>query len=204
MNTVINLSEQHRDMFYEFVNFEIQYRNLQIDPLWQNIEYIKEDREIFAYVIDNKIQMCMAIDYISTIPWVIHNTMITNHELHGFKSIKIFKEFYTYILNYCEKRGIWSHWYARSERLDTNIKDNNKSFSEYNNISHYGIMLAKIVDEKYHIADRAYIKENTLTGVTLYDKILGWKPVPYDTTIRQLSLKQNYMSTDLKDAVTYG
>jgi hypothetical protein len=145
----------------------------------------------------------MAIDYISTMPWVIHNTMITNHKLHGFKSIKVFKEFYTYILNYCENQGIWSHWYARSERLENDIKDK-KSFSEYKNISHYGIMLAKIVDEKYHIADRAYIKKNTLTGITLYDKILGWDPVPYDVTIRQLSLKQNYMSTDLKDTITYG
>jgi hypothetical protein len=203
MNTVIKLTEEHKNTFYDFVNFEIQHRNLQSDPLWKNIDYIKEDREIFAYVIDDEIQMCMAIDYISTMPWVIHNTMITNHKLHGFKSIKVFKEFYTYILNYCENQGIWSHWYARSERLENDIKDK-KSFSEYKNISHYGIMLAKIVDEKYHIADRAYIKKNTLTGITLYDKILGWDPVPYDVTIRQLSLKQNYMSTDLKDTITYG
>jgi hypothetical protein len=203
MNTVIKLSEEHRDLFYNFVNFEIQYRNLHQDPLWKNIDYIREDRDIFAYVIDDKIQMCMAVDNISTMPWVIHNTMITNHRLHGFQSIKIFKKFYTFILDYYEKQGIWSHWYARSERLDASIKDKNK-FSEYNNISHYGIMLAKVVDEKYHIADRAYIKKNTLTGITLYDKVLGWNPVPYDVTIRQLSLKQNYMSTDLKDAITYG
>ena len=203
MNTVIKLSEEHRDLFYNFVNFEIQHRNLQHDSLWKTIDYIKEDRDIFAYVIDNEIQMCMAVDRISTMPWVIHNTMITNHKLHGFKSIKVFKIFYTYILDYYEKHGIWSHWYARSEKLESSIKDKS-SFSEYNNLSHYGIMLAKIVDEKYHIADRAYVKKNTLTGITLYDKIIGWNPVPYDTTIRQLSLKQNYMSTELKDAITYG
>lgn len=203
MNTVIKLSEDHKELFYKFVDFEIQYRNLQLDPLWKTIDYIREDRDIFAYVIDNEIQMCIAVDLISTMPWAINNTVITNHKLHGFRSIKMFKIFYTHVLEYYEKKGIWSHWSVRSNRLEASIKDKD-TFSEYNNISHYGTMLAKIVDEKYHIADRAYVKKNTLTGITLYDKMLGWKPLPYDVTIRQISLKQNYMSTELKDLVTYG
>lgn len=204
MNTVIKLDESHRDLFYNFVEEELSVRNLLSDPLWNTITFANEHRDIFAILEDNQIQMCIAIEYIRSIPWCIHNTLITHHSLHGFKSIKLFKQLYNFIFNYTEEKGIWSHWYARNEKIEHAIKNNPKEYSDYKKISKYGAMLASIVDEKYHIADRAYIKAGNLTGVDLYDRIINNTVLPYDVTIRQLSLRQSVIESSFGNKITYG
>jgi len=204
MNTVTKLDHTHRDIFYKFIDAEIAHRKLETDPLWQNILFIEPDRDIFAIIQDNEIKVCVAIEYIKTMPWCIHNTFIMHHRINGFAGIKLTKKIYDYVFAYTENKGIWSHWYARTDRLNKALKSAKFEYEGVKQMSRYGNMLAKVIGDRYSIADRAYVKAGHLTGIALYDRLMLDQALPYDVTLRQITIKQSAVAQGFGERITYG
>jgi len=204
MSTVTKLDQTHKGLFNNFVNAEIAQRNLHSDPLWQNILFIEPDRDIFAIIENENIKACMAVEYIQTMPWCIHNTFIMHYELNAFTGIKYTKKLYEHVLNYAETKGIWSHWYARTDKIDQALKSEKYEYEGIKQMSRYGNMLAKVIGDRYTIADRAYVKAGHLTGIPLYDRLMIGKPLPYDVTLRQITIKQSAVAEGFGERITYG
>ena len=103
----------------------------------------------------------------------------------------------------CESRGKWGSFWIRKFDIDDVSKKGSRQL-QGQNVSKFGERWGKIYDEKYNITDAAYIKAGNLTGNKLYDYALGNTVLPYDVTVRFVSMKIQYMNTIMRDKVTYG
>ena len=83
----IQLTNEHEDLFYNFVNTQITTHNLQNDFHWQNIKYIDQNRRIYAVFKDGLIQTVVAGNDLPNMPWVTCDTLLARKD-HGHFNFK--------------------------------------------------------------------------------------------------------------------
>ena len=77
---VIKLDETYKDQFYNFTTTQLTAKGLINDPYWNNIEWINEQRNIYAAVDENSnFLMTMASNHtpVRNMPWRYGDTQIS-------------------------------------------------------------------------------------------------------------------------------
>lgn len=203
----IKLNQTHNDMFYDFINTQIEQHNLNEDPQWQSVKFIDESigRNIYGVVDNNQLQVITASNDLPNMPWTTSDSLIARRDQGHFTNFKNISRVAKLQLEDCESRGKWGSFWIRKHDLDNAIKDDDSDRKiQGQGVSKLGERLGKLYDEKYNITDAAYIKAGNLTGNKLYDYALGNTALPYDVTIRFVSMKIQYMNTLMRDKITYG
>ncbi|MBO01924.1 MAG: hypothetical protein CMG35_04725 [Candidatus Marinimicrobia bacterium] len=199
----VKLTFEHKEMFYKFINTQIELHSLQKDPQWQNVKYIADDRNVYASIHDDEIQAVIANNNLPNMPWTTTDTLLARRDQSHFTNIKNISKLVKFQIDDCEERGKWGAFWIRKFDID-NVSKKGSNQLQGQNVSKFGDKMGKLYDEKYNITDAAYVKAGHMTGNKLYDHCLGGKPLPYDVTIRFVSMKFHYMNTFMRDKVTYG
>mgnify|MGYP001326470011 CR=1 FL=1 len=95
-------------------------------------------------------------------------------------------------------------FWVRSEDIERTNKERSTHDVQGLSTSRYAKQYSMIYDKKYNVTDAAFVKAGCLTGNKLYDHCLGNRPLPYDCTIRLITMKIKYMNTIMRDKITYG
>lgn len=201
---ILQLNKSHQTLFEDFISNEIEVRKLQNDHLWSNIEFISDSRKIYAVINEGKIQQTIASNRFPNMPWSKSDTQITAKGLSFYQTKDTTKELFKLFLSSCESDGIWGHWYIRDVRIDNALK--RKADRQYQgvNMSRFAVPVVEIFDEKYNFTEAAYVKAGNLTGNKTYDWMLGFEPLPYDVRIRFVTMKLEYITSTMKESITYG
>ena len=72
----LKLTPSHKDLFFDFVNGQIESHNLQNDFHWQNIKFIEPNRHIYAVLKNKEIQAIVAGEDLPNMPWVLCLSLI--------------------------------------------------------------------------------------------------------------------------------
>ncbi len=200
----IQLGPEHKDLFYNFIDDQIETHNLQNDFHWQNIQYIDHDRRVYAVIKDNEIQTVVAGNDLPNMPWVTCDTLLARKDKGHFSNFKNILKVMQYQLQECESRGKWGFFWVRSEDIERTNKERSTHDVQGLSTSRYAKQYSMIYDKKYNVTDAAFVKAGCLTGNKLYDHCLGNRPLPYDCTIRLITMKIKYMNTIMRDKITYG
>ena len=204
INECIKLTPDHKDLFFNFINEQIKSHNLQNDFHWQNIKFIEPNRHIYAVLKNKEIQAIVAGEDLPNMPWVLCDTLLARKDQSHFANFKNILKVMQFQLNECESRGKWGFFWVRSEDIERANKERNTHNVQGLDVSKYGKKYASIYEEKYNVTDAAFVKAGHLTGNKLYDYCLGNKPLPYDSTIRFITMKIKYTNTIMRDKITYG
>ena len=199
----VKLNLDHKQLFYNFIHLQIELHSLQNDPQWQNVQYIKDNRHVYASIANNEIQAVIANNDLPNMPWTTVDTLLARRDQSHFTNFKNMARVAKLQLEDCESRGKWGSFWIRKFDIDDVSKKGSRQL-QGQNVSKFGERWGKIYDEKYNITDAAYIKAGNLTGNKLYDYALGNTVLPYDVTVRFVSMKIQYMNTIMRDKVTYG
>ena len=199
----VKLNLDHKQLFYNFIHHQIELHSLQNDPQWQNVQYIKDNRHVYASIANNEIQAVIANNDLPNMPWTTVDTLLARRDQSHFTNFINMARVAKLQLQDCESRGKWGSFWIRKFDIDDVSKKGSRQL-QGQNVSKFGERWGKIYDEKYNITDAAYIKAGNLTGNKLYDYALGNTVLPYDVTVRFVSMKIQYMNTIMRDKVTYG
>lgn len=201
----IELQPEHEYEFKSFIKESIHARKLDNDPLWQNIEFIKEGRKIYAAIDNGEIIQTIATNKFPNMPWSRTDTQLTKKGLAFFDTQNSTTELFKLMLSSSEKDGIWGHWYVRNAKLDAAMKRRHARKIQGVSMSRFALPVVEIFDEKYSFTEAARVKAGTTTGVKTYDWLMGNSALPYDITIRFLMLKLEHItSQDFVRKITYG
>lgn len=200
---IVRLDESHKTLFFEFIETEIARRNLQNNPMWSNIDWINDSRDIWAAFDEDKIQMTLAVNSmpIRNMPWKYLDTQVSSPK-DFVKSSKIITKIFKTIFEYYEKeQGIWGWWTvsdARKIKLHFAKERNNTILKD--KIGRYGSIFLDLIQDDFYLCDAALIKKGCKSGIPLYDTLLGSEPSS-DTLIRFFVKKYQYMRDNIP---TYG
>ena len=188
---IIKLDNNHKDQFYNFVNFELVRKKLLDDPQWNSIEYVRPGRDIYACLDEND-NFLMTVASNDTpvrgMPWRYGDTQISASGRSFFQNKDVIIKLNQFMLEDCEAQGIWGHWFIADARKRTAYdKGNHTTDIVKEKVGRYVMPYIKAY-ENYNLADVALVKANCKSGVPLYDWFLK-EPVNTDRLIRFASAK---------------
>ena len=200
---VIKLDETYKDQFYNFTTTQLTAKGLINDPYWNNIEWINEQRNIYAAVDENSnFLMTMASNHtpVRNMPWRYGDTQISASSSSLRQNIETTKNLIRSVLTDCEEQGIWGHWFISDHRK---IKVQNKKSVETtitkDRVGRFAVSYIEVFED-YNLHDVAIIKKGCKSGIPLYDCLVK-APVPYDVLIRFVTRKYQYFRDNVP---TYG
>lgn len=201
---IIKLDQSHKDLFEEFKSEGIDKKKIQSDHLWSNIEFISPTRQIFAIVENNQIQQTIASNLFPSMPWSKTDTQLTRKGLSFYQTKDNTSKLMDVFLNNCEKDGIWGHWYIRDSRIDRVMFRRANIDFQGTKVSKFGAPVAEVFNKNYNWTQAAIVKAGNLTGNKTYDWMLGFKPLTYDVRICFALAKHDYITSTMKESITYG
>ena len=148
----IKLNQTHKDMFYDFINSQVEQHGLSKDPQWQSVNFIDENIErcVYGVIDNNELQAVVASNDIRGLPWTTSDSLIARRDQGHFTNFKNYSRVSKLQMEDCESRGKWGSFWVRKHDLDDALKDNDSDRKiQGQGVSKLGERLGKVYDEKY-------------------------------------------------------
>lgn len=202
---VIKLVDSDHDKFYDFVVAELTKKKLITTPYWSVINWISDDRDIYA-VVDNNDEILMVNasnkSPITNMPWRYWDTQIGKSGRSFYEQKEVTVLLLKTMLSDYEEQGYWGHWFLSDYRKDKAYnRQEVKTDAVKEKLGRFVLPYLESF-KNYTLHDVAWIKKGSMTEIPFYDRLLK-DPAPYDMVLRFAAL-DNQLLRDNKVRYTYG